>query len=90
MPPTCHKVYAAVVPDGGRIASSLGAAGERPGRAIVSAVATAEQSDRLAGMLGDDTLSVPIHASYPLAQADQALKTLTGQRTQGKLAITLP
>ena len=32
---------------------------------------------------------VHIQASYPLAQADQALKALTGQHTQGKLAITL-
>jgi hypothetical protein len=32
---------------------------------------------------------VPIQASYPLAQADQALKALTSQHTQGKLAITL-
>jgi hypothetical protein len=33
---------------------------------------------------------VPIQASYPLASADQALKDLTGQHTQGKLAVTLP
>jgi hypothetical protein len=33
---------------------------------------------------------VPIQASYPLAQVDQAIKTLGGQHTQGKLAITLP
>jgi hypothetical protein len=33
---------------------------------------------------------VPIQASYRLPEADQALRTLTGQNTQGKLAITLP
>jgi hypothetical protein len=33
---------------------------------------------------------VPIHVSYTLDQADQAQKALTGQHTQGKLAITLP
>jgi NADPH2:quinone reductase len=84
------NTYATVVRDGGRIASSLGAAGEGPGRANVASVPTAEQLDRLAGLLADGTLSVPIQASYPMAQADQALKALTGQHTQGKLAITLP
>jgi NADPH:quinone reductase len=82
--------YAAVVREGGRIASSVGAAGEAPGRSNVMAVPTPESLERLAGLLEDDTLTVPIQASYPLAQADQALKDLTGQHTQGKLAITLP
>ena len=84
------NAYAAVVRDGGRIASSAGAAGEGPGRSNVGAAPTTENLERLAGLLEDGTLSVPIQASYPLAQADQALKDLTGQHTQGKLAITLP
>jgi NADPH2:quinone reductase len=84
------NAYAAVVREGGRIASSVGAAGEGPGQANVAAIPSAEQLDRLAGLLADGTLTVPIQASYPLAQADQALKALTGQHTQGKLAITLP
>jgi len=33
---------------------------------------------------------VPIQATYPLTQADQALKDLSSQHTQGKRAITLP
>lgn len=45
--------------------------------------------DRLAGLLADGTLRMPIQASYPLAQVDQALKDLGGQHTQGKLAITV-
>jgi NADPH:quinone reductase-like Zn-dependent oxidoreductase len=84
------NAYAAVVGEGGRVVSSLGAAGEGPGRANVNAVPTAEQLDRLARLLADGTLSVPIQASYPLAQADQALKALGAHHTQGKLAITLP
>ena len=79
--------YAAVVREGGRIASS---AGEGAGRTNVMAVPAAATLDRLAGLLAAGTLSVPIQASYPLDQADQALKALTGQHTQGKLAITLP
>jgi NADPH:quinone reductase len=82
--------YAAVVRDGGRIASRAGAAGEGPGRTNVGAAPTTENLDRLAGLLEDGTLSVPIQASYPLAQVDQALKDLAGQHTQGKLAVTLP
>src|SRR5215207_8795754 len=80
---------AVLVRDGGRIASSVGAAGDGPGRTNISALPGRENLERLAG-LEDGTLSVPIQASYPLAQADQALKALTGQHTQGKLAITLP
>ena len=82
------NTYAAVVRDGGPIGSSLGAAGEGSGRANVSAVPTADQLDHLAGLLADGTLTVPIQASYPIAQADHALKALTGQHSQGKLAIT--
>jgi NADPH2:quinone reductase len=84
------NAYAAVVHDGGRIASSVGAAGDGPGRTNVSALPGRENLERLAGLLEDGTLTVPIQASYPLAQADQALKDLTGQHTQGKLAVTLP
>jgi NADPH2:quinone reductase len=82
--------YAAVVRAGGRIASSAGAAGEGPDRTNVMAVPAAATLDRLAGLLADGSLRVPIQASYPLAQVDQALKTHGGQHTQGKLAITLP
>jgi NADPH:quinone reductase len=82
--------YAAQVREGGRIASSAGAAGEGPGRTNVMAVPAVATLERVAGLLGDGTLRAPIQASYPLAQADQALKALGGQHTQGKLAITLP
>src|SRR5215217_9381744 len=81
------NAYAAVVRDGGRIASGAGAAGDGPGRTNVGALPGRQNLERLAGLLADGTLSVPIQASYPLAQADQAL---TSQHTQGKLAITLP
>jgi NADPH:quinone reductase-like Zn-dependent oxidoreductase len=88
--PEALNAYAAVVREGGRIASSVGAAGQGPGRTNVSALPGQENLERLAGLLADGTLSVPIQASYPLAQADQALKALPSQHTQGKLAITLP
>jgi NADPH:quinone reductase-like Zn-dependent oxidoreductase len=84
------NTYAAVAREGGRIASSAGAAGEGPGRTNVMAVPAAATLERLAGLLADGSLRVPIQASFPLAQVDQALKTLGGQHTQGKVAITLP
>ena len=87
--PDQMNAYAAVVREDGRIASSAGAAGEGPGRTNVMAVPAAATLDRLAGLLADGTLRVPIQASYPLAQVDQALKTLGGQHTQGKVAITV-
>jgi len=83
------NAYAVVVRDGGRIASSVGAAGQGPGRTNVSALPGRENLERLAGLLEDGTLTVPIQATYPLAQVDQALKDLTSQHTQGKLAITV-
>ena len=88
--PEALNAYAAVVRDGGRIASSVGAAGEGPDRTNVSALPGRENLERLAELLENGTLTVPIQASYPMAQADQALKALTSQHTQGKLAITLP
>jgi NADPH:quinone reductase-like Zn-dependent oxidoreductase len=42
---------------------------------------------RLAGMLADGTLHVPVQATYDLAQAPDALTALTTTHTKGKLAI---
>ena len=69
--------------------AAAGAAGEGPGRTNVGAAPTTENLERLAGLLEDGTLTVPIQASYPLAQADQALKALTTQHTQGKVGIAV-
>jgi NADPH:quinone reductase-like Zn-dependent oxidoreductase len=79
--------YDAALKDGARIASPTGAAGEGPGRTMVMAAPTAENLQRLGALLADGTLSVQVHATYPLAQAPEALATLTAEHTQGKLAI---
>ena len=83
------NAYAAVVRDGGRIASSAGAAGKAGPNHRRRRDRRREPGapGRAAGGRHPDGA---IQASYPLAQADQALKDLTGQHTQGKLAITLP
>jgi NADPH:quinone reductase-like Zn-dependent oxidoreductase len=63
--PEALNTYAAVVRDDGRIASSVGAAGQGPSRTNVSALPGRENLERLAGLLADGTLTVPIQASYP-------------------------
>src|SRR3954447_23124402 len=79
--------YEAALKDGARIASPTGAAGEGPGRTMVMAAPTADNLQRLGALLADGTLHVPVQATYPLAQAPDALAVLTSQHTQGKLAI---
>ena len=86
--------YAPAVPaglakDGGRVASPTGAAGEGPGRTMVMAPPTPENLQRLAGLLGDGTLRVPVQATYELERAPEALTPLATTHTQGKLAIRI-
>lgn len=78
---------APLLKEGGRLASTLGAAGDGPGRINVMAAPTRENLQRLAGLLGDGMLRVPVYATYELAQAPDALNALSTTHTQGKLAI---
>ena len=79
--------YDAALKDGARIASPTGAAGEGPGRTMVMAAPTAENLQRLGQLIADGTLRVPLQATYPLEHAPEALAALTGEHTQGKIAI---
>src|SRR5215217_6024444 len=79
--------YDAALKPGARVASPTGAAGEGPGRTMVMAAPTPENLQRLGALLADGTLRVPVHGTYPLAHAPEALAALTDQHTQGKLAI---
>jgi NADPH2:quinone reductase len=79
--------YDAALKDDARIASPTGAAGEGRGRTMVMAAPTAENLQRLGALLADGTLRIPVQATYPLAQAPEALAALAGEHTQGKLAI---
>src|SRR3954470_11124202 len=79
--------YDAALKDGARIASPTGAAGDGPGRTMVMAAPTTENLQRLGTLLANETLRVPIQATYPLSQAPEALAALTGTHTQGKVAI---
>jgi NADPH:quinone reductase-like Zn-dependent oxidoreductase len=82
--------FADLLKDGGRLASPLGTAGEGPGRTNVMAAPTTENLERLAGLLADGALHVPIQTTYELAQAADALTALGTTHTQGKLAIRIP
>jgi NADPH2:quinone reductase len=72
----------------GRVASPTGAAGEGPGRTMVMADPSTANIERLGQLLADG-LQVPIHASYELAEAPEALAALGANHTQGKLAIRI-
>jgi NADPH:quinone reductase-like Zn-dependent oxidoreductase len=71
----------------GRVASPNSAAGDGPGRTNVLAVSSTDNLERLAALLADGTLRVPIQDTHELAQAADALGALSASHTRGKLAI---
>jgi NADPH2:quinone reductase len=85
--PDGFEAHAAVLADGGRGASPVGAAGDGPGRTNVMAVPSPENLERLASLLADGTLRVPIQATYDLDRAGEAMQALRTTHTQGKIAI---
>jgi NADPH:quinone reductase-like Zn-dependent oxidoreductase len=80
---------ASLLNEGGRLASTLGAAGEGPGRFNLMAEPTPANLQRVAQLLEDGTLVVRIQRSYRLEQAGEALQALPTTHTQGKLSVTL-
>ena len=79
--------YDAALKNNARVASSTGAAGDGPGRTNLMAAPTPENLQRLGALLADGSLRIPVQATYDLTEAPQALAALTGEHTQGKLAI---
>ena len=77
----------AALKDGARVASPIGAAGEGPGRTVVMAQPTTANLDRVAQLLDNGTVKVPIQDTYPLDRAAEALQALATTHTRGKLAI---
>jgi len=80
---------ASLLKEGGRLASSLGAAGEGPDRTNLMASGTTANLERLAELLGVGSLRVHVQGSYALERAGEALQTLANAHTQGKLAIAI-
>jgi NADPH:quinone reductase-like Zn-dependent oxidoreductase len=81
--------YDPALNDGARVASPNNAAGEGPGRTNLMAAPTSENLQRLARLLQDGTVKVPIQQTYPLEQAAAALNTLATTHTQGKIALQI-
>ena len=80
---------ASLLADGGRLASTIGAAGEGPGRFNLMAQPSPDNLQRLADLLDAGTLRVPIQRSYRLEQAGEALLALPTEHTQGKLGLAI-
>jgi NADPH:quinone reductase-like Zn-dependent oxidoreductase len=80
---------ASLLKEGGRLASSLGAAGEGPERANLMASVTTANLERLAELLVAGSLRVHVQGSYPLERAGEALQTLANEHTYGKLRIAI-
>ena len=79
--------YDAALVDGGRLASTLNAAGEGPGRINVHIDLSTEVLERIAALLGSGALTLPIAATYDLTDAPHALLALATGHTQGKIAL---
>jgi NADPH:quinone reductase-like Zn-dependent oxidoreductase len=79
--------YSGALKDGARVASPNGAAGEGEGRTNLMALPTPENLARLADLLADGTVKVPVAQRFGLADAPAALQALAGSHTQGKVAI---
>jgi NADPH:quinone reductase len=77
----------ALLKDGGRLASPLGAAGEGSGRFNLMAQPTPENLQRLAELLDSRALRVPIQRSYTLEEAGEALQAFAATHMQGKLSL---
>jgi NADPH2:quinone reductase len=73
----------------GRLASTLGAAGEGDGRFDIIADPTPPNLQRLADLLEAGTLRVLIERSYEVGQANEALQALPGSHNRGKLGLTI-
>jgi NADPH:quinone reductase-like Zn-dependent oxidoreductase len=84
---------AALLPAGGRLASSLGATNDAVGRdditvTGVQAVASQRHLGQLLKQVADGTLVSPVGATYPLDEAADALAAFAGHK-QGKLVVTV-
>jgi NADPH2:quinone reductase len=85
--PDDFEANAAALKPGGRGASSVGAAGDGPGRTNIVAVPSPENLERLAQLLDAGILRVHIQNSYSLEQAGDGMQALGATHTQGKLGI---
>ncbi len=81
------EAHASALREGGRASSPVGAAGEGTGRANVMAMPTVENLERLARLIDEGAMKVPIQRRYELSEAGDALRDLASTHKQGKLAV---
>jgi NADPH:quinone reductase len=74
---------------GGRAASPLGAASGAPGEVNIMAIPSAENLERLARLVDDTGLRVPVQDTFSLEQAGEALTAIATAHKQGKLALSI-
>jgi NADPH:quinone reductase len=74
--------------EGGRLASTIGAAGDGPGRFNLVAEPTPTSLLRLAELLDTGVLQVSLQRSYELDRVGDALEALPTTHTTGKLGVT--
>jgi NADPH:quinone reductase-like Zn-dependent oxidoreductase len=84
-----HVPQEALLKDGGRLASTLGAAGDGPQRFNLVAQPSVANLRRLAELLENGTLRVHIKQTFELADAAEALQALSDSHTQGKLGLAV-
>jgi NADPH2:quinone reductase len=86
--PEGFDAHAAALKEDGRGSTPLGAAGEGPGRAKVMATPSPENLERVARLLDDGTMRVPLQTGFRLEAAGEALEAFSAGHTQGKLGIS--
>src|SRR5205823_9296393 len=87
--PDDFDVHAETLKPGGRAASTIGAAGEGPGRTNVMAAPTAENLERVSALVSDGSVRIPIQRSHTLDDGAAALLEFGATHKQGKHAITI-
>ena len=91
--PAAFVANTSILKQGGRAASTLGAAGDEPPSQVsasnVMNLSEPARFEQLARLIDTGKLRVPIQREYPLEQTADALNDLQNQHTQGKLAIAI-
>jgi NADPH:quinone reductase-like Zn-dependent oxidoreductase len=87
--PEAFTVRCGALEAGGRAVSALGAAGDAPGQANVMAVASAENLARLAGLVDERAVRVPVQETYDLERAGDGLTAAATSHRRGKLALAI-
>jgi NADPH:quinone reductase len=84
-----HAPDTTLLKEGGRLASTMGAAGDGEGRFNIIAQPTPADLQRVGELVETGKLRVHIQRDYTLEHAGEALAALPGTHTRGKLSLTI-